>query len=214
MSRPQDEPPTTPKRSSRRSSSPVEFERRPGNNNQAGTDPSSSPLSRPQDSSSEGYPSWLPKRPPPPAPRSTIHSASITGMFSEPGPSSHSDAYPIGRKPTPRSVRVVSLANSLHAEKDPHSKRISMDPSRLMSGPQTRAWSRDTTPGLSPTVLSVGNLPHVVRPRFRTSSFRPELLRNPSWKMRLWFFFFPILVFFHLAVQTFFDFNVVFILLL
>ena len=208
MSRPQDESPTTPKRSSRRSPSPVEVERRAGRN-QAGTEPSSSPLS------SEGYPSWLPKRPPPPAPRSTIHSASITGMFSEPGPSSHSDAYPIGRKPTPRSVRVVSLHNSPHAEKDVHGRRISIDPSRLMSGPHSRAWSRDTSPGISPTVsTTAGNIPHVVRPRFRAPSFRPELLRNPSWKMRLWFFLFPVLVFLHLALQTFFDFNAVFILLL
>jgi hypothetical protein len=38
-------------------------------------------------SSSEGYPSWLPKCPPPPAPGSTLHSLSTAMMFGSNGPS-------------------------------------------------------------------------------------------------------------------------------
>lgn len=212
MSRTQDEAPTTPKTSSSRPSSTVDFERRPGRR-QAGTDPSSPPLSPQQDSSSDGYPSWLPKRPPPPAPRSTIHSASVVGMFSEPGPSTANEQYPVGRKATPRSVRIVSLQNSLQAEKDQHGRRVSSDP-RVLPGAHSRVWSRATSAGLSPTLFSASGFPPLVRPRFRSSSLHPELLRNPSWKIRLWFYLFPIFVFAHLALQTFFDFNAVFILLL
>ena len=213
MSRTQDESPTTPKSTPSRQSSPVEFERR-ASQLQAGTEPSS-PLTPPRDSSSEGYPSWLPKRPPPPAPRSTIHSASVVGMFSEPGPSTTSEQrYPVGRQATPRSVRVVSLQNSLQPEKEQYGRRASTDPSRAFSGAQTRVWSRAASSGLSPTLLSSGIFPPLVRPRFRSPSLHPELLRNPSWKMRLWFYLLPIFVFLHIALQTFFDFNAVFILLL
>ena len=210
MSLAQDDSPSTPKRSSSRISSSVEFDRR-APRNQAGTDPSSSPRSPQQDSSSEGYPSWLPKRPPPPGPRSTIHSASVVGMFSEPGPSTAGEQYPVGRKATPRSVRIVSLQNSVQ---DQHGRRLSSNPSHLLAGAQTRVWSRATSAGLSPTVFSSGAGGQVVRPRFRSSSFHAEILRNPSWKMRLLFYLFPIFVFLHLALQTFFDFNAVFILLL
>ncbi len=212
MSRTQDESPTTPKTSPSRQSSPLEFERR-ASQLQAGTE-ASSPLTPPRDSSSEGYPSWLPKRPPPPHPRSTIHSASVVGMFNEPGPSAASDHFPVGRKATPRSVRVVSLQNSAHLEKEHYGRRTSTDPSRAFSGAQTRVWSRAASSGLSPTLLSSGIFPPLVRPRLRSPSLHPELLRSPSWKMRLWFYLFPVFVFSHIALQTFFDFNAVFILLL
>lgn len=213
MSRTQDDSPSTPKRSPSRYSSPVEFDRR-APQNQAGTDPSSPPLSPQQESSSEGYPSWLPKRPSAPGPRSTIHSASVVGMIPEQGPSTISEPLPVGRKATPRSVRIVSLQNSVQGEKDQHGRRASSNPSHLLLGAQTRVYSRATSTGLSPTVFSSGALPTLVRPRFRSSSLHSELLRNPSWKMRLWFYFFPVFVFLHLALQTFFDFNAVFILLL
>ncbi|THG95076.1 hypothetical protein EW026_g6508 [Hermanssonia centrifuga] len=135
------------------------------------------------------------------------------GMFNEPGPSS--EPFYGGRKPTPRSVRIVSLQNSMaQADRDQHPRRESTDPSRMLAGAQARVWSRATSAGMSPTLLSSAQYPRLVRPRFRSSSLHPELLRNPSWRMRLWFFLFPIFVFLHIPLQTYFDFNAVFILLL
>lgn len=219
MSRPQNdrsqEP--TPKSSTSYHSSPLlEFGERPGTHPPGTEQSSSSPQSPHQDSSvSEGYPSWLPKRPPPPAPRSTIHSSSAVGMFSESttggaGPSG--DPWYGGRKPTPRSVRIVSLQNSNYGDKEQlHPRRESTDPSRAFSGAHTRVWSRATSAGMSGTLFSAGSVP---RPRFRSSSLHLELLQSPSWKMRLWYYLFPIFVFMHIPLQTFFDFNAVFILLL
>src|SRR6266446_1813585 len=81
----------------------------------------------PVSTSSEGYPSWLPKRPPPPAPGSTLHSLSTAMMFGSDGPADQpggpasasedrQQQTPVpfsgGRKPTPRSVRIVSMQDS------------------------------------------------------------------------------------------------------
>ena len=172
---------------------------------------SSSPHSpRGLSSSSEGYPSWLPQRPPGPAPHSTIQS-SVAGMFSDAGPST--EPVSVGRKPTPRSVRIVSLQSQ--AEKDV--RREPTEQSRAFSGPgHARAWSRATSAALTPTLFSSsaagaeGQLP---RPRFKSPALHIELLRNPSWKMHLWYYLFPVFVFGHIPLQTFFDFNAVFVLL-
>ena len=206
----------TPKSSdSRHSSPPLAFNSavRPGTGSE---DPSSSP--QPPhvvpSSSSEGYPSWLPKRPPPPAPHSTIHS-STAGLYADSvaagggGPSAGMETFVGGRKPTPRSVRIVSLQDS---------DDIAVAPSRRSSAAQpahARVWSRATSAGLTTTAFSSAatTQAHVPRPRFRSSNFHPELLRHPDWKMRVWFLLFPILVFAHLPLQTFFDFNAVFMLL-
>ena len=167
-------------------------------------------------SSSEGYPSWLPKRPPGPAPRSTIHS--VAGMFSEPGPSNANEPEPeapatIGRKPTPRSVRIVSL----QSQAEGGTRREPTDQSRAFSGAgHARAWSRATSAALTPTLFSAsggGGEGQPPRPRFNAPSLNLELLRNPSWKMRLSYYLFPLFVFGHIPLQTFFDFNAVFILL-
>jgi hypothetical protein len=191
-------------------SSPVEFEPRAGP--QITTEPSSSSPQSPQQESSvseTGYPSWLPRRPPPPGPRSTIHSSSALGMFNDAGPGPSQEPFIGGRKATPRSVRIV---NSQSGEKDSqHPRRESTEPSRLIAGAQNRVWSRATSAGMSPTVFSAASVP---RPRFRSTSLHPEILQNPSWKMRLWFYLFPLLVFFHIPLQTFFDFNAVYIMLL
>ncbi|KAI8977777.1 hypothetical protein BD414DRAFT_155356 [Trametes punicea] len=163
-------------------------------------------------SSSEGYPSWLPKRPPPPAPRSTLQS-SVAGMFTEAGPSTE-PTFPVGRKPTPRSVRIVSLQSASQADKDP--RREPTDQSRAFSGPaHARVWSRATSAALTPTLFSAGGTEgQLPKPRFRSPALHLELLRNPSWKMHLFYYLFPVLVFAHIPLQTFFDFNAVFILLL
>ena len=160
-------------------------------------------------SSSEGYPSWLPKRPPGPAPRSTIQS-SVVGMYNEPGPSN--EPAMVGRKATPRSVRIVSLQSQ--AEKS--TRREPTDQSRAFSGAgHARAWSRATSAALTPTLFSAsaggeGQLP---RPRFKAPGLQLDLLLAPSWKMRLWYYLFPLFVFAHIPLQTFFDFNAAFVLL-
>ncbi|KAL1943516.1 hypothetical protein VTO73DRAFT_3961 [Trametes versicolor] len=182
----------------------------------AGSEAHSSTPQSPQgvSSSSEGYPSWLPKRPPPPPPQSTLQS-SVAGMFTEAGPStSSSPVIPVGRKPTPRSVRIVSLQSASQAEKDP--RREPTDQSRAFSGAaHARVWSRATTAALTPTLFSAGGLEgQLPRPRFRTPGLNLEILRHPSWKMRLFYYLFPVFAFAHIPLQTFFDFNAVFILIL
>lgn len=163
-------------------------------------------------SSSEGYPSWLPKRPPPPAPRSTLQS-SVVGMYSEPGPSS--EPFVGGRKATPRSVRIVSLQGSSQGEKDPRARREPTEQSRVFSAPShARVWSRATSAGMTPTLLGSAFASQLPRPKFRDSGLHPEMLRNPTWKARLLFYLFPLFVFAHIPLQTFFDFNAVFILIL
>ncbi|GJJ14149.1 hypothetical protein Clacol_008409 [Clathrus columnatus] len=67
------------------------------------------------------YPSWLPKRPPPPAPASTYNSTTGFDTHGRPrvldifpsarmtgSPSAPTSAHIQGRKPTPRSVRIVA----------------------------------------------------------------------------------------------------------
>ncbi|KZV67016.1 hypothetical protein PENSPDRAFT_688528 [Peniophora sp. CONT] len=166
------------------------------------------PVSSPSPAFSEGYPSWLPQRPPPPEPHSTIQS-STGNMFASAAATqgagtSGSDAPAIpepsasvpplwgGRKPTPRSVRIVKT-------------REPTDQTRVAAA-TPRVWSRATAPTLAAQAARAS------RPRFRTPGLHPELLRDPSWLARLHFFLFPFLVLAHVPLQTFFDFNVAFVL--
>jgi hypothetical protein len=217
----------------------------------------------PVSTSSEGYPSWLPKRPPPPAPGSTLHSLSTHMMFGSDGagpsdlPPASEDRPPQtpvpfsgGRKPTPRSVRIVSMQDSnatasgagagSGGRRGPTERsattRVSSTaaaapppPPRFPSLPflplffRSREWSRATASalgGLSPTVFSSSQTPDArVRaaiaapPKFRSPGLHLELLRDPSWMTRLHFYLFPILVFAHVPLQTYLDFNAVFILI-
>ncbi|KAH9953468.1 hypothetical protein BC827DRAFT_134941 [Russula dissimulans] len=236
----------------------------------------------PVSSSSEGYPSWLPKRPPPPAPGSTLHSLSTHMMFGSDaagpadtfpgGPAGMTTAggsrasgerqqtplpFSGGRKPTPRSVRIVSMQDSSAAAgpgtpggtggsaprimmtdqttrttrvsstaaavPSPHTPRFPSLPF-LPSLFRSRVWSRATASaafgGLSPTLLSSSQTPDarlraaiVAPPKFRSPGLHLELLRDPSWKTRLHFYLFPLLVLAHVPLQTYFDFNAVFILI-
>jgi hypothetical protein len=139
----------------------------------------------PVSTSSEGYPSWLPKRPPPPAPGSTLHSLSTQMMFgsdaaglAEPGPASasrrasddrhHHVQTPVpfsgGRKPTPRSVRIVSVQDSNAAA----------------SGAGSGA-RRDPTADRTTTRVSSNAAPSPSTPRFPSLSFLPFLFRPRVW---------------------------------
>lgn len=145
---------------------------------------------------SDGYPSWLPKRPPPPAPGSTFQS------------STPSEPFIGGRKQTSRSIRIISLQDSSQGE-----RREPSDQTRASNPMHGRVWSRATGSALSPTVFGSASLPHVPRPKFRTSPLHLELLRSPSLRTRLQFYVLPLLVFAHIPIQTYFDFNAVYMLL-
>lgn len=130
---------------------------------------------------SDSYPSWLPKRPPPPAPHSTYDSSA-------------DPHHTPGRKPTPRSVRIVA-SNIPWREPtgDSAETRVPQTPQRLSRGPPL--------PPPSP------------RPRFRAPSLQLSLLRSPALFMRIRYILHPVFIFSHLLLQTYFDFNVVFMLL-
>ncbi|KAJ3485608.1 hypothetical protein NLJ89_g11885 [Agrocybe chaxingu] len=51
------------------------------------------------------------------------------------------------------------------------------------------------------------------QPRFNAKHLNLQILRNPSRWMKAYFFLWPLLVFYHLPLQSFFDFNAVYILL-
>ncbi|KAF9653606.1 hypothetical protein BDM02DRAFT_3087042 [Thelephora ganbajun] len=157
--------------------------------------------------SSEGYPSWLPKRPPVPAPASTVQSF-VGALLPDPGPV---EPVIVGRKPTPRSIRIVSVADSQN-ERD-GGRREATDQTRISQPGHLRVWSRATTTGMSPTAFStlIGQ-PGLV-PKFNTNGLNLQLLRNPSPLARLHFYLLPIITFYHIPLQTFFDFNAVYVLI-
>ncbi|KAH0835522.1 hypothetical protein J3R83DRAFT_9211 [Lanmaoa asiatica] len=180
----------------------------PGPSDQRGElseQPSSSTHPRASEGS-EGYPSWLPKRPPPPDPGSTIHSSN--GQYT-PG-LTPVEPFSIGRKPTPRSVRVVSLQDATHPGRD---RRDITEQTRFSNPLRPQVWSRATTAGMSPTLVSAAVHSHAPRPKFKSNGLHPELLRNPTLLAKLYFYLFPFFTFYHIVLQTFFDFNVVFMLL-
>ncbi|KAF8261984.1 hypothetical protein EI94DRAFT_1809524 [Lactarius quietus] len=205
---------------------------------------------------SEGYPSWLPKRPPPPAPGSTLHSLLTFGADAGPAtdlptgsprdseqqqeaqattPQTPVAPFAGGRKPTPRSVRIVSMQDSPGMVERRETDQTTTRVSSFLFGIGSRIWSRATAspPGHSPTLLSQTH-PHshshgrlrsaaaaaaaaaaasAAQPKFRAPGLHLELLRDPAWKTRIHFYLFPLIVFAHIPIQTFLDFNAVFILI-
>lgn len=123
------------------------------------------------------YPSWLPHRPPPPGPHSSQNSFSTT------------DDKPIqGRKPTPRSVRIVNL------------------------NPPQKVWSRASLPVYYSSANPVTQQLPIPQPRFNAKYLHIQLLRSPSPWMKAYFYLWPFIVFYHIPLQSFFDFNAVYIL--
>ncbi|KAI0263628.1 hypothetical protein BC834DRAFT_844491 [Gloeopeniophorella convolvens] len=212
--------------------SPVDEPRSPASNPRASSTPTTSDrpgaaptfnMSHTNNSSDGGYPSWLPQRPPPPAPGSTLHSfstnillAADAGPSTEPEPPAAAPVLPFagGRKPTPRSVRVVSVQDAAAAARRDRDATDQTRVSSLAAPPllSSRVWSRAT--GRSPTLLSQALRARAAAPpRFRAQGLHLELLRDPSWKTRLHFYLFPLLVFAHVPLQTFLDFNAVFMII-
>ncbi|KAF9509214.1 hypothetical protein BS47DRAFT_174354 [Hydnum rufescens UP504] len=176
---------------------------------------------------SEGYPSWLPRRPHPPGPASPSHTdgdGRVAGDIRTSAENSSSgspeqfatmqttssgwQAPKHGRNPTPRSVRILAVP-------DDHS-----DPAGLVA--------RSSGLAVVPSVGQDVTVPPTVsrgpgtrfprpeghpRPRFRENGFHPKILRSPSRLHRAHFFLQPLLVFGHVPIQAFFDFNAAYILL-
>lgn len=116
------------------------------------------------------------------------------------------DPSPVGRKPTERSVRIVSLQDDFVAvDKD---QREPVAPAR--DGAPARVWSRAAGAAMAPGAFSSPD--RVPQPKFRARGLHLELLRNPSRLVHLYFHLYPLLVFTHIPLQTYFDFNAVFIL--
>jgi hypothetical protein len=175
--------------------------------------PSSSRLSK----DSEGYPSWLPKRPPPPAPASTFQSSMLGDLHGSSSPSPVEPAPIIGgRKPTPRSVRIVNLQDSFvgAVEKEARFAREPTDQTQAGVHPPPKVWTRSS--GVPPAAFNASAHDDVLplpQPRFKAKNLQLQILDNPSKWMRLYFYAWPLLVLYHIPLQTFFDFNAVFILL-
>ncbi|PPQ87612.1 hypothetical protein CVT25_005797 [Psilocybe cyanescens] len=247
------------------------------------TQPSSSDTTSPTrrlSRDSEGYPTWLPRRPPPPAPASTLGAASHIHFGSTPSPvdvdadveglghtvnadaEAYTDAeanygypaYPYdhehdhelghdprgpqpqigGRKPAPRSVRIVSLQDSFVGAVEKNSKlggagNNSREPTdqTLISGVNAppRVFTRASYPNHNPTAFLPSsaqpmspyayahtNVAPPTQPRFNAKNLNLQILLNPSKWMKLYFYLWPFLVFYHIPLQSFFDFNAVFIL--
>lgn len=183
----------------------------------------------------EGYPSWLPRRPSGPGPSSTLHS-SMAGLppshrvypstldaldLEQPRQSSSSSSgkpppFVGGRKPTPRSVRVVRVQPGRTPDVDTFGRRIPTDATRVnhphAHGQQHRAWSRATGSGiLTPTLMAAIDRP--VRPRWHARGFKPAVLRSGRTWERVHWRILPLLVWWHVPVQSFLDFNAVYVLL-
>jgi hypothetical protein len=83
-------------------------------------------------------------------------------------------------------------------------------------------WCREVSAigELSPTtLLSSSQTPDArlraaiaTPPKFRSPDLHLELLRDPSFKTRIHFYLWPFLVLAHVPLQTFLDFNAVYIL--
>src|SRR6266481_6082947 len=135
---------------------------------------------------SDSYPSWLPKRLPPPVPASTYQSSA------DPHPPAADVFATQGRKPTPRSIRIVAgTVPWREPTGDSAETRVPSQPRRV---------SRASLPTTPPPP----------RPRFRAPSLHLSLLRSPAWSMRIRYMLHPFFVF---LVRTYFDFNILMFIL-
>ncbi len=193
---------------------------------------------------SESYPSWLPKRPRPPPPGSTFQSSMGLPDFDQEfgvirsrelrdaeladtgAEGSSSVPFFGGRKPTPRSVRIVSLQDSLsgggavdggkrvpsgQSYRHTHQDDFATPPSGHAGVlPEMRVLTRAGGAGISAAAQTAAssNLPH---PRFNARGLHLQIFRSPSKLARIYFYLYPLLVFANVPLQTFFDLNAVFI---
>lgn len=264
---------------------------------------------------SEGYPSWLPRRPPPPAPASTLGQSSVIGgagnyslrtgtpgeytatgtgtpspvdpdeelidvgpvnEFGELGYGSVDPfaAYggvgvnPGGRKPTPRSVRIVTLQHEVvpgivqpvedtdfgfgnddignefgiaTTSREPtdqtrvnfndhngngelqglganakgnasSSVPIPSHPGKARTKARTAVFSRSSLPPGAFLPAGYQQL-QVQPPRFNAKNLQLQILRDPSVWMKLYWYVWPLLVLYHIPLQTYLDFGAVYVLI-
>ena len=194
---------------------------------------------RPSTGSDSYYPSWLPRRPARPV--HPGHSREPSGGLGASGGnagdlrSSNEEssngrpsdvaghdaagtrrskrrwAHKYGRKPTERAVRVMSLPAG-HADPvglAPRSRNVAFDGS---SAPPSLTSSTATSHN---NVFTRREYPELTgpRPRFRVPGLHLNLAEHPSSWNRLLFYLFPILVFAHVPIQAFLDFNAAYMLL-
>ena len=177
----------------------------PINANASSSDNNDNP---PSSKDSEGYPSWLPKRPPPPPPTSTFQS-SMMGGFDDTTPVD--PPFVGGRKPTPRSVRIVSLEDSFVGAVEKETRFTREPTDRVDLPPKVLSRASTVLPAAFNASEHDGFLP-LPQPRFNAKKLHLQLLRNPSRWMKLYFYLWPMIVLYHIPLQSFFDFNAVFIL--
>lgn len=198
--------------------------------------PSSSILPSRESIESEGYPTWLPKRPRPPQPRSVTN---IAGVDVPPAGEIRSSAedssvgspeilsqgqgqpstsrsrwkkYKDGRNPTPRSVRILTVPGD---HQDPVGLAVrspSMAYTQQRSNAATTGDISSSAPLPAPSTPVRSPRTTGPRPRFRALGLHPELLRNPSVFNHVRFYFQPLVVFAHVPIQAFFDFNAAYML--
>jgi len=263
-------------------------------------------------SEGSGYPSWLPQRPPPPAPTSTLGQSSIFGLgmggglgggtatpspvpqlpltASTPSPVDQLGALPLGgelggRRPTSRSVRIVSLHDSRGGAaagggggggqsgvvvgvgamgiggkisatpgasvgvdvppkvitrasaaggagaggagttattfgfastaelQDPHSHHPHPHLRHSQNRFSQNRFSRFSYGGNGLGPGNMSSLPTPPPPRFKAKNLHLGILTHPSPWMKLYFYTWPLLVFYHVLLQSFLDFNVVYMIL-
>ncbi|KAF8476485.1 hypothetical protein JB92DRAFT_1879872 [Gautieria morchelliformis] len=165
--------------------------------------------------SSPRYPSWLPQRPPPPVPSTydsmpasledhvarvaDTHPTAMEVFRTLPAtqtPPQTTRTHP-GRKPTPRSVRIVG-PNVLQGAREPTGDsaetRVALpeDPARPVHHPRR-----------------VHPHPHPAPPRFNAPHLNLALLRSPSRVTRLLFFLHPLRVYGHLLLMSWLDLSAV-----
>jgi hypothetical protein len=114
-----------------------------------------------------------------------------------------------GRKPTPRSVRIVNLEDSFVGAVEKET-RFTRKPT-VDRPPKVLARASTLLPATFNASEHDEFLP-LPQPRFNAKNLHLQLLRNPSRWMKLYFYLWPLIVLYHIPLQTFFDFNAVFIL--
>jgi hypothetical protein len=143
-----------------------------------------------------------------------------------------------GRKPTLRFVRIVSMQDSNAAttatgtggRREPGTDRTTTTQVSSNAGAPppfpscSRVWSRaaktSAIGGLPPTLFFSSQSPDAclraaiaTPPKFRSLGLHLELLLDPSFKTRLHFYPFSLLVLARVPLQTFLDFNTMYILI-
>jgi len=169
--------------------------------------------------SDSNYPSWLPRRPSKPVPRSShdglgamrsSNETSSSGMPDSSGPGKRRWAHKYGRKPTQRAVRVVAMPPD---HSDPvglsgRSRSVAFGTRTSMEGSGELSPRHETFNGNGQRYPTLSG----ARPRFRAPGLHLELAQHPSMWNRLLFILFPIIIFAHIPIQAFLDYNAAFML--